>query len=286
MQEGSGVKTTNHPAYVYIENFQYPTGVQLAVNFTINFDAQLLRKIKNEPIMEVTRGEFGGRVGIWRLIDLFDRQGIRATIFTPGQICELYPRSLKEAASRGYILENLTWDKTIPSDPEDEKDHIRKATSALERISGRRPVGTRSGHKLSFLKREGYFYTSSTAVPDDMPGYISDDGGETYMLCLPSHHILNDAMHFSFGWFGSGNAGNRLADPGKVYEIWLSAFRQCYKMGGYMNFILHDFDSGRAARVAMLERLIVDMKRWPGVWFSTCEEVARYCIDRFPVPLR
>jgi peptidoglycan-N-acetylglucosamine deacetylase len=282
-----GDKATAPPssAYVYMQHFEYPRGIRMCVNFTINFDAQLLRVLKHEPIMEVTRGEFGGRVGIWRLIDLFDKHRIQGTVFVPGQICELYPRSLREAALRGHLLENLTWDKTIPEDLEREKEHIRKATSALEEISGRRPVGTRSGHKLSLLKGEGYVYTCSTAVPDDMPGYISDDGGETYMLCLPSHHILNDAMHFSFGWFGSGNAGNRLAEPNKVYEIWSSAFRQFYRMGGYMNFIFHDFEMGRSSRIAMLDRLIAEMKRWPGVWFATCEEFARYCLDRFPGPM-
>jgi hypothetical protein len=32
----------------------------------------------------------------------------------------------------------------------------------------------------------------------------------------------------------------------------------------------------------MLERLIARMKTLPGVWFPTCEEVARYCIERHP----
>jgi len=272
------------PKYERIENFTYPEGVRLAVNFTFNLDAQLLRKLKNEPLMEIPRGEFGGRVGIWRIMDLFDRYDIKLTIFTPGRICELYPRALKEAAERGHELENLTWDKTIPADIEVEKEHIRKTTEALEKISGRRPVGTRSGHKLSLLKAEGYIYTCSTMVPDDMPGYISDDGGKNFMLCFPSSMVLNDAMYFTFGWFGGGNAANRLADPSKVYDIWLSAFRQFYKMGGYMNFILHPFDTGRSMRVAMLERLIIEMKRCPGVWFPTCEEMARYCINRFSIP--
>jgi peptidoglycan-N-acetylglucosamine deacetylase len=273
-----------HPAYVYIKDFQYPAGIRLAVNFTINFDAQLLRVLKKEPLMEVGRGEFGGRVGMWRLLDVFDKHGIKVTVFTPGLICDLYPLVLAEAAGRGHPLENLTWDKSIPADPQIEKEHIRKATSALEKIAGRRPVGTRSGHKLSFLTEENYIFTSSTAVPDDLPGYISDDGGETYMLCLPSHHVLNDTMHSSYGWFGSTNAGNRLSEPNKVHDIWLSAFRQFYKMGGYMNFILHDFETGRSARIAQLDRLLAEMKRWPGVWFPTCEEFARYCIDRFPAP--
>lgn len=282
----NGAETTRniYPGYIRIDNFEYPKGVRLAVNFTVNFDAQLLRKLKNEPIMEITRGEFGGRVGIWRIMALFRKYNIRITIFTPGRICELYPNSLREAARQGHELENLTWDKTIPADIELEKEHIRKTTAALEKISGRKPVGTRSGHKLSLLKEEGYIYTTSTAVPDDMPGYISDDEGQTYMLCLPSHFVINDAMYFTYGWFGCGNAGNRLADPSKVYEIWLSAFRQFWKMGGYMNFILHDFDTGRSSRIAMLERLIIEMKQRPGVWFLTCEEFARFCINKFPVP--
>ena len=51
-----------------------------------------------------------------------------------------------------------------------------------------------------------------------------------------------------------------------------------------MNICLHDFVSGRALRVAMLDRLLTAMKRAPGVWFATCETIARYCHERFPSP--
>jgi peptidoglycan/xylan/chitin deacetylase (PgdA/CDA1 family) len=37
--------------------------------------------------MQLAKGEFGGRVGIWRLLELFASHGIHATIFTPGRIC-------------------------------------------------------------------------------------------------------------------------------------------------------------------------------------------------------
>ena len=49
-----------------------------------------------------------------------------------------------------------------------------------------------------------------------------------------------------------------------------------------MNICVHDFVSGRAMRVRMLDRLITEMKRRPGVWFPTCETVARYCVEQFP----
>jgi len=32
----------------------------------------LLRRLLNEPPMQLAKGGFGGRVGIWRLVELFD----------------------------------------------------------------------------------------------------------------------------------------------------------------------------------------------------------------------
>jgi hypothetical protein len=52
--------------------------------------------------------------------------------------------------------------------------------------------------------------------------------------------------------------------------------------GGYLNVCLHPFVSGRALRIAMLDRLIARMKTLPGVWFATCEEVARHCLKQHP----
>ncbi len=269
--------------YFPIEHFEYPKGVRFAVNFTIDFDAQINRRLKCEPAMELTQGEFGGRVGIWRLIDLFDLHGIKLTLFTPGRICELYPKALRQAARRGHEIANHMWEHQVPSEPDLEKDHLQKATGAIERLCGRRPAGTRSSHKVSSLKSEGYIYTSNEGA-DDLPYYVLSEDGKGWMLNLPYHYVLDDAMYFHFSWYGSGSAGQRLADPGKVFEIWLSAFRQLYQTGRYMNIIIHGFVSGRSLRVAMINRLLFEMKQKPGIWFCTCEELARYCIDKYPPP--
>src|SRR5512138_3703330 len=81
--------------YQRIEGLTWPAGARIAVNFTADFDAMLLRRLNNEPPMQLAKGEFGGRVGIWRLLELFDAHGVKATIFTPGRICELYPQALR-----------------------------------------------------------------------------------------------------------------------------------------------------------------------------------------------
>src|SRR5689334_24588570 len=62
---------TEHAArHETIPALRWPDGVRMAVNFTLDFDAMLLRRLMNEPPMQLAKGEFGGRVGIWRAIEL------------------------------------------------------------------------------------------------------------------------------------------------------------------------------------------------------------------------
>jgi peptidoglycan/xylan/chitin deacetylase (PgdA/CDA1 family) len=264
-----------------IQDCRWPNGVRIAVNFTADFDAMLLRRVLNEPPMQLAKGEFGGRVGIWRLIELFEGHGVKATIFTPGRICELYPDAVREASRRGHEIADHMWEHRVPREPELEADHLRRATEALERVSGRRPVGTRSWHSPKLLRDMGYIY-NSRKVPDHRPHYIRDPDGPDFTLNLPFHYAIDDAMYFNFAWLDTENAAQRMADPDRVFEIWWAAFWQQYRAGGYLNVVLHPFVSGRALRIAMLDRLITRMKTLPGVWFASCEEVARHCLEAAP----
>jgi peptidoglycan/xylan/chitin deacetylase (PgdA/CDA1 family) len=265
-----------------IEKCTWPAGVRMAVNFTADFDAMLLRRVLNEPPMQLAKGEFGGRVGIWRLIELFDSHGIKATIFTPGRICELYPQAVKAASRSGHEIGDHMWEHRVPDEPERERDHLRKAADAIERLVGRRPVGTRSWHTQQLLLDEGFIYNSHES-PDHRPHYLGEPNGSKPLLNLPFHYAIDDAMFFSFAWLNSENDAQRMMDPDHVLEIWWAAFLQQYQQGGYLNICMHPFVSGRALRIAMLDRLISRMKELPGVWFPTCEQVARHCLAVHPL---
>lgn len=264
-----------------IPRLSYPPGIQMAVNFTADFDAMLLRRLMNEPPMQLAKGEFGGRVGIWRLIELFDAHRVKATIFTPGRICELYPQAVRAAARSGHEVADHMWEHRVPREPELERDHLRKTGAALERLTGRRPVGTRSAHSLKLLKDEGFIYISEGSA-DHLPYYERDAPDARFLLNIPYHLAIDDAMFFSFAWMGSENAAQRLTDPDRVFDLWWDAFIQQYREGGYLNVVLHPFVSGRALRIDMLDRLITRMKTMPGVWFPTCEDLARQVLATTP----
>jgi peptidoglycan/xylan/chitin deacetylase (PgdA/CDA1 family) len=264
-----------------VEKCTWPDGVRIAVNFTADFDAMLLRRVLNEPPMQLAKGEFGGRVGIWRLIELFDSHAIKATIFTPGRICELYPQAVKAASKSGHEIADHMWEHQVPKDPVLEREHLRRAKDAIEKLTGKRPVGTRSWHTRQLLLDEGYIYNSHD-TPDHRPHYISEPDGSKPLLNLPFHYAIDDAMFFSFAWLNTENDAQRMMNPEHVEEIWWLAFLQQYQQGGYLNICMHPFVSGRALRIAMLDRLIERMKRLPGVWFPTCEQVARHVLSVHP----
>lgn len=274
--------TRSDASHRRLSRVDWPHGIRIAVNFTADFDAMLLRRLFNEPPSQLAKGEFGGRVGIWRLIELFDSHDIKATIFTPGRICELYPRAVRAAADSGHEIADHMWEHQVPKDPALERDHLRKAKAALEKLTGRAPVGTRSWHSRELLLEEGFIYNSHDSL-DALPTYVSAADGSRPLLNLPFHYAIDDAMFFSFTWLNSENDAQRMMDPDHVEEIWWDAFLQQYRVGGYLNICMHPFVSGRALRIAMLDRLINRMKTMPGVWFPTCEQVARHVLSCHPV---
>ena len=162
-----------------------------------------------------------------------------------------------------------------------ELDHLTKTAAALRDITGHNPVGTRSDHSLSLLKKMGFLYVSHDSA-DHLPYYLTDREGANTLLNLPFHYAIDDAMFYSFAWLGSDNAAQRITDTDRVLEMWWQAFLQQYHAGGYLNVCLHPFVSGRAQRIDMLDALIRRMKTLPGVWFPTCEQVARWCLANHP----
>ncbi len=260
----------------------WPNGARVAVNFTADFDAMLLRRLMNEPPLQLAKGEFGGRVGIWRLIELFDSHKVQATIFTPGRICELYPAAVLAAARSGHEVADHMWEHRVPKEPELERDHLTRATTALEALTGIRPVGTRSGHSHGLLRELGYLYRSNGSA-SHMPHYLRDADGRNVMINLPFHYAIDDAMFFSFAWMGTPTAAQRMIDPERVLDLWWEAFLHQHEAGGgYLNICLHPFVSGRALRIGMLDRLIARMREKGGAWFSSCEAVARHCLATQP----
>jgi allantoinase len=46
--------------------------------------------------------EYGIRVGLWRIADVFDAAGVKATVALNSQVCDVFPKAIEEMKKRGW----------------------------------------------------------------------------------------------------------------------------------------------------------------------------------------
>ena len=152
---------------------------------------------------------------------------------------------------------------------------MNRAIETLTKAIGKKPVGYRapswqfSQWTVKQVKDAGFLYDSSLMASDDAYELLLD-GQPTGVVELPIERILDD-----FPYFGGGANGS---DPSlqTVFDVFQSEFDVAYEEGGLYLLTMHPHLIGHRSRAAMLERLVQYMKRKPGVWFATHEQIANH----------
>ncbi len=262
----------------------WPGGARCCV--TLSFDADHetipLRDADESP-MRISQGQYGNRQGVPRIRALLDRHGIRASFFYPAVSALLHPDEVRAVADDGHEIGIHSWihEANTKLPPGVERDLTLRAADALEKLSGRRPVGIRTASwdfsvdTLSIIREMGLLYDSSLMADDD-PYELLDDGEPTGIVELPPEWIRDDAPYFNFVRF---SALRPYTAPSAVEEIFRAEFDGAYDEGGMFLLTMHPHVIGHRSRIALMDRLVTHMKSHPGIWFATHEEVARWCRD-------
>ena len=227
--------------------------------------------VPDEPVAR-SKGQYGPRVGLPRILNLLDKYSIKSTFFVPGWTAETYPDSVKEivrrgheVAAHGYKHENLAQ----LNSPDGQAEIFRKSIQQLEAVVGQRPAGFRapdwefSRYTLENLAKFGFKYDSSL-MDDEKPYIIKHEGKPTGIVEFPVAWLWDD-----WGVFEEHRRTAR-----EVFDTWIQEFEALYaaKMT-YFNLTMHPQTIGRASRTAMLEDLIRVMRRRKGVTFSRCVDM-------------
>jgi peptidoglycan/xylan/chitin deacetylase (PgdA/CDA1 family) len=236
------------------------------------------------------RGEYGARVGVPRLLQMLEREGLPATFFVPGHTLESFPEESRRIIDAGHELAHHSYAHVDPSGqaPDEERADFERALQAFERL-GITPVGYRSPSAdvseltLSLLEEHGFAYDSSLMADDYRPyrprigDQVSRDeplvkGREADLIEIPMCFELDDWPHFQFN-FAPHRAG--LSAPSKVLEIWQGEldYMDAHVDGGVLVVCMHPQVIGRGHRVAMLERFI-EHARGLGAEFRELRDVA------------
>jgi peptidoglycan/xylan/chitin deacetylase (PgdA/CDA1 family) len=258
----------------------WPTDRQVAVGLTFDLDAELVWMADPERASpdDLSRGRYGPRAGLPRILDLLERHAIPATFFLPAIQLELHPEAIAsirkhprhEIGFHGYAHEGVT---TL-SEHEERRamakgiDLFRKA--GIEPGVYRSPSWEFSPATLGLLQEFG-FNVDSSLMGDDRPYEILSHGKPTGIVELPIDWSLDDWVHFQIDWDDPLQATR---DPAQVLAVWRGEFDAIREEGGMFVLTMHPQVIGRPGRIAMLEQLIEHIKSGGDAWFASLGDIA------------
>ncbi len=260
----------------------WPGGARVAVALSFDFDSETnaLRDGEDSP-GEHSRGEYGARVAVPRILALLEKHRIPASFFVPAVTALLHPTEIDailapgvhEIGLHGWIHER---NSLLPE--ETERELMRRSHATLTEVMGKPPVGIRtpswdfSPATLRLIRELGLLYDSSL-MADDRPYEVNENGQPTGVVELPVEWLLDDYPYFGFSRF---DAIRPHITPGEVLEIWKAEFDGAYEEGTMFLLTMHPKYIGHRSRIAMLEELVDHIESHEGVWFATHEAIARY----------
>ena len=260
---------------------------------------------------DITRGLFAGEVGSPRLLDLFDRYGIRTTWFIPGHSIETFPRQMKMVADAGHEigLHGYSHENPIAMTPEQEEAVLHKCIDLITDLWGKRPVGyiapwwEQSPVTVRLLLENGIKYDHSRMDNDFHPFYARvgdrwtkidysrpaeewmrplERGQEVDLVEIPASWYLDDLPPMMFIKKAPNSHG--FINPRDIEQLWRDQFDWIYRHYDYAVYKLtiHPDVSGRPQVLAMNERLIDYINQHEGVRWVTCEAIADDFRRRYP----
>jgi peptidoglycan/xylan/chitin deacetylase (PgdA/CDA1 family) len=274
---------------------------QHSVCLTFDFDGMSIwigSFKSNNPSM-ISRGEFGGAVGLDRVLNLLTKHDAPGTFFIPGHTAWAWPDLVKKINDAGHEIGHHGWVHENPAllELDAEREVMERGFEALDHAVGVRPQGYRSAawdfspNTIDLLLEYNLLYSSSCMASDFTPYYLRKgdrwsttepyEFGELVPLVeVPPSWGLDDFPPLEHVWgFNSG-----LMTPRHVEELWREEFDYMIENvpGGVYNLTCHPQFIGRGSRISMLDRLVGHFKQ-AGVRFERLQEVAARFKDENPL---
>ena len=217
--------------------------------------------------------EYGMRVGLWRIAEVLDATGVKASVALNSAVCETFPKAMEEMKKRGweFMGHGITNSESLAGlTPEKEKEVIQTVLKTIEQATGRKPRGwlgsglAETYNTLDILAEEGVTYCGDWNN-DDQPYPMKVKNGRLYSI--PYCMEINDIPLF----IRKGYTGEQ------YYRSVIDQFETLYtdskKQPRVMGIPLHPMIIGQPLRIKYLQRALAHIKKHDRVWFATGGEI-------------
>jgi peptidoglycan/xylan/chitin deacetylase (PgdA/CDA1 family) len=266
------------------EPIRWPGGARVAFYVGLNVEHFLVGQ-PSTSINPATAGlvpdplnhgwrDYGPRVGIWRMAEVFDRHRIRPSVLLNSDVARHYPQIIKAGLERDWAWlahgrNNSTFEAGMTV--AEERAYLSEVVQTIERATGRRPRGwlgpglTETFETPRLLAELGLGYVLDW-TSDDQPYRLNVPG----MLSVPYSVELNDLGIFTM----HGMTGPQFVEL--VADQLEQLYADSADSGRVMALALHPFVSGQPFRRKYLDQALGLVASHPGVWLTTSDEIAEH----------
>jgi allantoinase len=279
---------------------QWPGGARVAVQFVLNYEeggessvlhgdpaseqflsemvspaAYPARHLSMESIYE-----YGSRAGVWRLLREFERRQLPLTVFGVSMALERNPEATAAFKELGHEIacHGWRWIHYQGMDEATEREHLRRGTEIIERLTGERPLGWYTGRDSPNTRRlvadHGGFAYDSDHYGDDLPFWLQvrkSDGTLAPHLVVPYTMDTNDMRFASAQGFATGE---------DFFQYLRDAFDVLHAEGDeapkMLSIGMHCRLLGRPGRMRALQRFLDHVQAHDRVWVCRRIDIARH----------
>jgi peptidoglycan/xylan/chitin deacetylase (PgdA/CDA1 family) len=285
-----------HPLYDYSAisrrpRLELPNGARVAFWLGLNIEhykfgqpalslAGFTAELVPDPLNYGWR-DYGPRVGIWRMMDLLDKHGIRASVLLNSDVCRFHPQILDEGRKRDWAWlahgkNNSTFQAGMSE--EEERRYLSEVVETIDGATGRRPKGwlgpalTETPNTPRILADLGLTYVCDWCC-DDQPFPLNVDGAR--MISVPYSIEVNDIPLFVGKSFTGEDFYKLVVDQFDVLYAESETTRRV------MALALHPFIVNLPFRHKYLGMALEYVLGHEGVWVATSDEIADWYLERY-----
>jgi peptidoglycan/xylan/chitin deacetylase (PgdA/CDA1 family) len=268
-------------------DYAWPGGQRLAVYIGLNLEhfafgeglgAELAPGGPQPDVLNFAWRDYGNRVGVWRMLELFDELSLPASVLVNSSIYGYCPEVMEAVRARGDEVVGhgrTNSERQGVLDEAEERRLIAETTAAIAAHEGRKPDGwlgpwiSQSRLTPDLLQEEGYSYLLDWCM-DDQPVWMRTRSGGR-ILALPYPQEVNDIPSI----VARKDSAAQFADMiiGNFDEMLEQAKRQPLVMG----IALHPYIVGQPYRLRELRRAFRHIEaRRSDIWFATAGAIAAH----------
>jgi len=264
----------------------WPNGARVAFWVAPNIEFYELDPPKNparaawsrpQPdVLAYSYRDYGNRAGFWRMLEVFDRCGMRGSVSLNVAMCEHHPEIIEECAKRGWeFYSHGTYNTRymFGMTEAQEREVIQDSIDTIRKHTGQKldgwlaPALTYTERTLDLVADMGLTYVCDL-FHDDQPSPVKTRSGT--LVSIPYSLEMNDTIAYNVNQVG----------PRAYGEIIRRQFDRLYEEGAESGTVmcipLHPYLIGWPYRLKAFEEALRYITSHDKVWLATGREIAAH----------